>query len=182
MALTPWPSPMSGLFDAYSLGDAYDEMFEPGLLPRPHYKPLYHRLLGNEHPDSVDRDWNDEMSMLLAGAADDFAPDSEARAYLLGRTANTLLPPKSMQQLSPQLALDHIARTGAQLGSFDDTRIEPVVMTISQRIANPQVASSYPHPAKAVLLAKTGQWNVPASFDGGAGDDPRLPLCPQPAS
>ncbi|MHC2390853.1 hypothetical protein ACVMFA_009502 [Bradyrhizobium liaoningense] len=135
-----------------------------------HAEWLYHRLLGNEHPDSVDRDWTDEMSTLLAGAADDFAPDSEARAYLLGRTANTLLPPKSIQQLSPQLALDHIARTGAQLGSFDDTRIEPVVMSISQRIANPQVASSYPHPAKAVLLAKTGQWNVPASFDGGAGE------------
>ncbi|MHC2284082.1 hypothetical protein ACVME8_010752 [Bradyrhizobium diazoefficiens] len=131
---------------------------------------LYHRLLGSEHPDSVDRDWTDDMSMLLAGAADDFAPDSEARAYLLGRTASTLLPPQSIQQLSPRLALDHIARTGAQLGSFDDTRIEPVVMSICERIANPQIASSYPHPAKAVLLAKTGQWNVPASFDGGTSE------------
>jgi hypothetical protein len=112
----------------------------------------------------------DANSTLLAGAADDFAPDSEARAYLLGRTASILLPPQSIQQLSPRLALDHIARTGAQLGSFDDTRIEPVVMSISQRIANPQIASSYPHPAKAVLLAKTGQWNVPASFDGGTSE------------
>ncbi|WP_141688472.1 pYEATS domain-containing protein [Bradyrhizobium paxllaeri] len=140
------------------------------LTPKARAEWLYHRLLGGEHPDRVDRDWTDDMAMLLAGAADDFAADSEARAYVMGRTAEALLPPQSVQKLSPRLALDHVARTGAQLGSFDDTRIEPIVLSLSQRIANPQIASSYPHPVKAVLLAKTGQWNVPASFEGGTSE------------
>lgn len=131
---------------------------------------LYHRLLGGEHPDSVDRDWTDDLPTLLAGAADDFAADSEAKAYLMGRTAKALLPPQLVQKLSPRLALDHVARTGAQLGSFDDTRIEPVMLSLSQRIAKPQIASSDPHPVKAVMLVKTGQWDVPVDFAGGTGE------------
>lgn len=131
---------------------------------------LYHRLLGGENPDSVDRDWTDEMATLLAGAADDFAPESEVRAYLLGRTARTLLPPESIRKLSPRLALDHIARAGAQLGYFDDSRIEPIVLDLSERIASPEVASTLPHPAKAVILTKTGQWDAFASFEGGRSE------------
>lgn len=131
---------------------------------------LYHRLLGGENPDIVDRDWTDEMATLLAGAADDFAPESEVRAYLLGRTARTLLPPASIRKLSPRLALDHIARAGAQLGYFDDSRIEPIVLDLSERIASPEVASTLPHPAKAVILTKTGQWDAFASFEGGTSE------------
>jgi hypothetical protein len=131
---------------------------------------LYHRLLGGEPPESIDRDWIDEMASLLAGAADDFAPDSATRAYLLARTARTLLPPALIAKLSPRFALDHIAHTGAQLGAFDDTRIEPVVADIVDRIADPAVASSEPHPVKAVMLIKAGRWDAAMSFDGGTSE------------
>jgi hypothetical protein len=131
---------------------------------------LYHRLLGGESPDSVDRDWSDDVATPLAGASDDFPPDSETRAYLLARTARKLLPPALIAKLSPRLALDHIARTGAQLGAFDDTRIEPVVEDIAIRAADPSVASSEPHPVKAVILTKAGNWEAAVTFDGGTGD------------
>src|SRR6516225_8792914 len=34
----------NGLFEGYSLGAAYDEMFEDGLRPRTHYRPLHDLL------------------------------------------------------------------------------------------------------------------------------------------
>ena len=36
--------PRTGLFEGYSLGSAYDEMFDAGLRPRPHYQRLCSRL------------------------------------------------------------------------------------------------------------------------------------------
>ena len=131
---------------------------------------LYHRLLGGEPVDSVDRDWSDEMVTPLAGAADDFAPDSATRAYLLARTARTLLPPELIAKLPPRLALDHVAHTGGQLGTFDDTRIEPVIADLAARITAPDVTTSEPHPVKGVILTKAGRWDVAVTFDGGSSE------------
>jgi uncharacterized circularly permuted ATP-grasp superfamily protein len=47
VALTQTPEQAIGeLFKGYSLGAAYDEMFGPGLRPRPHYQALFRRLVG----------------------------------------------------------------------------------------------------------------------------------------
>jgi uncharacterized circularly permuted ATP-grasp superfamily protein len=51
--LAPRPSTDS-LFRGYSLGDAYDEMFDQALRPRPHYEAL-HRLLQGLAPDEFRR-------------------------------------------------------------------------------------------------------------------------------
>ena len=58
---------MSGLFDAYSLGGAYDEMFEAGMRPRAHYQTLYHRLHGLTPEEFRRRNAMTELSMLQDG-------------------------------------------------------------------------------------------------------------------
>lgn len=137
---------------------------------------LYHRLLAGEDPEQVDRDWTDDMFRLLAGAHEDFpreAPErfsgkTTARDYLLARTADRVLPREVIQRLSPRLALDHLARAGAHLGSFDDMQIEPILADLSDRIGR-DVSTSQPHPVGAIICVKTGRWNVDTSFEGGEG-------------
>src|ERR1043166_5771934 len=58
---------MSGLFDAYSLGGAFDEMFDGDLRPRPHYQTLYHRLRGLTPEEFRRRNAMTELSMLQDG-------------------------------------------------------------------------------------------------------------------
>jgi hypothetical protein len=133
-----------------------------------HAEWLYHRLLGGEDPEKVDQDWTDDMTRLLAGAAEDFARGSAARDYLLARTADRLLPRDLIERLSPRLALDHVARTAVQLGSFDDTQIEPILSDLSARIGV-GASSSYPHPVRGIILVKTGRWTFEAPLEGGEG-------------
>lgn len=129
---------------------------------------IYHRLLSGEDPEKVDLDWTDEVVPHLAGAAEDFERNSPARDYLFARTADRLMPAEMIARLSPRLALDHIARTASQLGTFDDTRIEPILLDLSKRIGT-HATSTRPHPAQAVILVKTGRWQFDLPFSGGEG-------------
>jgi uncharacterized circularly permuted ATP-grasp superfamily protein len=57
----------SGLFRGYTLGGAYDEMFEPGLRPRPHYQALFRRLQGLPPDEFRRRKAMTDLSMLQDG-------------------------------------------------------------------------------------------------------------------
>ena len=137
--------------------------------PGAHAEWVYHRLLEGEDCEIVDRDWTDTLPTALAGAEDDFDRNSATRIYLQSRTSSRLLPPAVMKKLSPRLVLDHIARAGEQLGAFDDTRTEPVLVDIASRFASSSVSTTFEHPVKAVLLVKTGRWNIDADFGGARG-------------
>ena len=43
------------LFDSYQSDGFYDEMFEPGGQPRPHYRKLYQRICAMSHHDYTRR-------------------------------------------------------------------------------------------------------------------------------
>lgn len=131
---------------------------------------LYHRLLAGEDCASVDADWTHDMPDYLRGAADDFERDTEHRNYLLSRTATRLLAQATLTSLPTRLALDHIARTGQQLARLDDVRAQPIIVELSSRLAREDARTSEAHPVRAVLLAKTGQWDLSASFDGGQNE------------
>src|SRR5262249_1455169 len=55
------------LFRGYSLGEAYDEMFEAPQQPRPHYQPLYRRLQNLAPDEFRRRKAMTELSMLQDG-------------------------------------------------------------------------------------------------------------------
>src|SRR5947209_14356799 len=56
-----------GLFRDYALGAAYDEMFAPGLRPRPHYQALFRRLQGMSPEEFRRRKAMTDLSMLQDG-------------------------------------------------------------------------------------------------------------------
>src|SRR6516165_2289222 len=58
---------LNGLFQGYSLGDAYDEMFDGELRPRPHYQVLYRRLRSLPPEEFRRRKAMTELSMLQDG-------------------------------------------------------------------------------------------------------------------
>ena len=55
------------LFRGYTLGAAYDEMFDEGLRPRPHYEALYRRLGGMSAEEFRRRKAMTDLSMLQDG-------------------------------------------------------------------------------------------------------------------
>src|SRR5262249_56059684 len=55
------------LFQGYSLGAAYDEMFDRDLRPRPHYQALYRRLQGITPEEFRRRKGMTDLSMLQDG-------------------------------------------------------------------------------------------------------------------
>jgi uncharacterized circularly permuted ATP-grasp superfamily protein len=59
--------PAPGLLDGYSLGTAYDEMFEAGLRPRPHYRRLFRRLQELTPEEFRRRKAMTDLSMLQDG-------------------------------------------------------------------------------------------------------------------
>jgi uncharacterized circularly permuted ATP-grasp superfamily protein len=64
----PVAEPVSnGLFHSYSLGGAYDEMFEGSLCPRCHYQPLFRRLAGLSSQEFRRRKAMTDLSMLQEG-------------------------------------------------------------------------------------------------------------------
>jgi hypothetical protein len=127
---------------------------------------VYHRLLAGESWERVDADWQHAHAHRLSGAEKDFDRNSGAHAYLLSRTARQLLPPEQLTRVPLRLALDHVALTGQQLGSFDDNRIEPVLLDLSIRLSATDTTTTFEHPARATLLVKTGLWDIDAPFDG----------------
>jgi uncharacterized circularly permuted ATP-grasp superfamily protein len=56
-----------GLLSGYTLGAAFDEMFEPGLRPRPHYETLYRRLQTLSPDEFRRRKAMTDLSMLQEG-------------------------------------------------------------------------------------------------------------------
>jgi uncharacterized circularly permuted ATP-grasp superfamily protein len=44
-----------GLFAAYDIGTAYDEMFTASMRPRPHYRQLFEQLAASSQPDFARR-------------------------------------------------------------------------------------------------------------------------------
>jgi uncharacterized circularly permuted ATP-grasp superfamily protein len=66
-----WPSlnadPHPGLFAGYALGAGYDEMFDAGLRPRPHYLPLFRRLRDLDHEEFRRRKAMTDLSMRQDG-------------------------------------------------------------------------------------------------------------------
>jgi uncharacterized circularly permuted ATP-grasp superfamily protein len=57
----------SGLFRGYAVGAAYDEMFGPGLRPRPHYQALFRRLGSMTEEEFRRRKAMTDLSMLQDG-------------------------------------------------------------------------------------------------------------------
>ena len=55
------------LFRDYALSAAYDEMFGPGLRPRPHYQALFRRLAGMTPEEFRRRKAMTDLSMLQDG-------------------------------------------------------------------------------------------------------------------
>ena len=131
---------------------------------------LYHRLLGGESPQTVDRSWTDAVGPFLRDAAEDFAPRSAAADYLAARTSTRLLPPDQLERLTPRLSLLHVTRTGPQTGNLTDQTIDPVLVALP--------ISDWPDPkrpdatsaARTTLLIKTGRWRgldtQPAVIEG----------------
>jgi uncharacterized circularly permuted ATP-grasp superfamily protein len=64
LATDPTPD---GLFQGYSLGTAFDEMFAAPQTPRPHYQALYQRLLGLSPDEFRRRKTMTDLSMLQDG-------------------------------------------------------------------------------------------------------------------
>jgi uncharacterized circularly permuted ATP-grasp superfamily protein len=65
---TPMTEPApDDLFQGYSLGAAYDEMFDRDLRPRPHYQSLYRRLQGLSPDEFRRRKGMTDLSMLQDG-------------------------------------------------------------------------------------------------------------------
>jgi uncharacterized circularly permuted ATP-grasp superfamily protein len=60
-------SEVNGLFDGYTLGAAYDEMFDQNLVPRPHYEALFRRLQGLGPDEFRRRKAMTDLSMLQDG-------------------------------------------------------------------------------------------------------------------
>lgn len=58
---------LDGLFRGYTLGAAYDEMFDPSLRPRPHYQALYRRLQTLPPQEFRRRKAMTDLSMLQNG-------------------------------------------------------------------------------------------------------------------
>jgi uncharacterized circularly permuted ATP-grasp superfamily protein len=66
--ITPATKPhLSGLFRGYSLGEAYDEMFDRDLSPRSHYAALFRRLHGMSPEEFRRRKAMTDLSMLQDG-------------------------------------------------------------------------------------------------------------------
>jgi uncharacterized circularly permuted ATP-grasp superfamily protein len=61
------PSAGNGLFQGYTLGAAYDEMFDRSLRPRPHYQVLHRRLSGLTPDEFRRRKAMTDLSMLQDG-------------------------------------------------------------------------------------------------------------------
>ena len=126
---------------------------------------LYHRLLAGEPPETVDRDWDDKLAPLLAGASEDFATDlPAAAAYLQARTSRRLLPAARLAELPVGLAFEHVAQAARRLTKLDDMRTSPTVLDLAIR-ANPNPEPSLPPEAEAAKLAmliKSGRWRAPA--------------------
>src|SRR5438552_6659497 len=57
----------NGLFERYSLGAAYDEMFEESFRPLPHYQALFRRLAGLSCHEFRRRKAMTDLSMLQDG-------------------------------------------------------------------------------------------------------------------
>jgi uncharacterized circularly permuted ATP-grasp superfamily protein len=66
-AIPPVEPIPNGLFGSYSLGTAYDEMFEGALRPRPHYQALCRRLAGLSPHEFRRRKAMSDLSMLQDG-------------------------------------------------------------------------------------------------------------------
>ncbi len=65
---TPATRPdLNGLFRGYALGEAYDEVFDRDLRPRPHYEVLYRRLQGMSPEEFRRRKAMTDLSMLQDG-------------------------------------------------------------------------------------------------------------------
>jgi uncharacterized circularly permuted ATP-grasp superfamily protein len=66
-AVTATGPATGNLFGGYTLGPAYDEMFDRGLQPRPHYQPLFRRLMGLSPEEFRRRKAMTDLSMLQDG-------------------------------------------------------------------------------------------------------------------
>lgn len=134
---------------------------------------LYHRLLGGDSIEALERDWSDAMGSLLLGAEADLDPESPAAAFLVAMTSPRLLSAQRLGRLPVPLALEHVARTGLQLADFDDDHPRRRLVELKlEDIANHKLSGA----ATAALLAlsvKTGRWRSlpPPSADPGSWRD-----------
>jgi hypothetical protein len=138
---------------------------------------LYHRLLDGESPETVDRDWNEDLAPFLAGAADDFLTDlPAAAAYLQARTSRKQLAAAQLASLPEGLAFDHVARIARRLAQFDDHRASPIVLDLALRAGRVSRGALAPEAeaARQAILIKSGQWQSEA-LEYGHGTDPHGP-------
>ncbi len=135
---------------------------------------IYHRLLGHEPPQKVDRDWTDAIVPLLKDAVDDFPPRSTAADYLAVRTSDQLQPNELLTRVEPRLALLHVARVGMSKGTLGDTTLDPLLLSLPIEIIPAGSLSREAAAARICLLIKTGRWHFqaePGRDDYGAWKD-----------
>src|SRR5215472_4049471 len=71
------------LFKNYTLGAAYDEMFAPDHLPRPHYAALGHRLVTLDPDELMRRQQACELSFLQQGITFTVYSDAQATERII---------------------------------------------------------------------------------------------------
>lgn len=123
-----------------------------------HAEWIYHRLLDDQEPAVVDADWTPDDARRLADAVNDFPRSSPQRLYLLGQTAQALLPADTLMKLPDWQALEHLARTAADHGGFDDVRTLPEILPLTRQSPSKPL-SKEAAAVRAALLIKAGIWD-----------------------
>ncbi|MFI8716771.1 hypothetical protein ACIGHF_02625 [Stenotrophomonas sp. NPDC077464] len=119
---------------------------------------LYHRLLSGEGYSSVQGDWRNSMSSLLADAHNDFPVGSEAWCFLQAMTATRKLAADTIARFPPALVLEHVAMQWSSLSTIGQPRLSPVLTHMDlDGMAHADVPSHLTN-VDAVLRIKTGRW------------------------
>jgi hypothetical protein len=130
---------------------------------------VYHRLLAGEKIQTVIADITPELLRLLAGAEDDFAPDSEAASYLVSRTRASRLSPAHIRRLSVNDALYHLSVTSQTVFGLDDMSVDQIALEVAQKLdLSANTIGNELYPWARALWIKTGAWgrNTPGIPSG----------------
>ena len=140
---------------------------------------IYHRLLGGEPYEQVDKNWQETGAQFLKDADQDFPQPREgdesglggeslrlarelkrAGDYLAARTSARLISETRLRRLSPRLALIHISRTAPEKGNLSDPTFDTTLAQIPLATIEPTDLSGVAETARTCLLVKTGQWTI----------------------
>jgi hypothetical protein len=121
---------------------------------------IYHRLQAGGAIGEVIKDITPEVLQKLAGAAEDFASDSEAGSFIASRTAAARLSPTRIKTMSANDALYHLSSTSRAVFELNDTSIDTIALELAARLGEELEGSERDLSAWAqALWIKTGHWD-----------------------